>query len=815
MSPRVGRSLASGFLLIFAFLSMSGVDVEPDRRKVEPRLFHAEALVTEPAREQAIGAPPAATAPVPVFIRTAYDDPAFPERIRNVGGTANRITPFIYTARLPLDSLRYASNWPSIAYIEAGRRVRPLLDLSRPAVLADSVQNGTGLPNRYTGQGVLVGIVDTGLDGTHPDFLSGTPVATRVVHTFTFAGADPSMQDTDGHGTHVAGIAAGNGRASNGLYTGMAPRANLMIARAGIADFTDTNIISGVMDLFGYADSVSSPAAVNLSLGVMDGPHDGTSSFEAAINSLATGAAAGSRRLVSVAAGNEQTGNEHFRAVVTDFGSTTATLSLLANGTSATTIVDIWADGEDRYTVTAVRAGDTVTAASGSSANAPTGLLSVSNRVDAPPNHGTHIQVFFSNPGGSPIPASVRFDRVRNGGSGTVDAYVDFLSGAFTGTGIATTGTTIEPANGDNVIAAASFQTKAHSGGAFVPGSLGISSFSSTGPTRDARTKPDVAAPGEFIFSARSSQASFSSGQIVPADNDYVIEAGTSMAAPHVAGIAALVWESNAGLTGAQMRERLRRTADAVGASPNTTWGFGKVNALRAVRETVASISAPAHATPGTPVSLTSGNSSGGFGTPISAYLWSAPGAVLSTTNQAGTTFTAGTPGNYTVSLTATAGTSSGSDSRNILVNTIPTAEFTVPASDNVGNAVTFRGTASDPDGQPVTFRWQVVSRPAGSSASITGASVDNAVFTPDAPGAYEIGLRVSDGLENSALVVHSYTAQSVSAAPASSSGGGGGCSALPRTGNGPTDGESPLSAMVLLLPAAALSIRRMIRSLS
>lgn len=809
MPSRRARNAAGAMLVLCGLLSLSGTTVEPDVRKLDPRLLHSDGAAARAAREKAPG-PASATLEAPVFLRTGSDDPDLPDKIRNLGGTAHRISPRVTTARIPIDGLRFASNWPSVSYIEAGRRARPMLDLSRPAVFADDVQAGTGLPGGvgYTGLGALVGIIDTGLDGGHPDFNTGTPPVSRVQHTFTFSSGTSALADTDGHGTHVTGIAVGNGLASGGVYTGMAPGAGIMVGRAGIFDFSTTDLVTGVADLFGYAGSagVNRPAAVNLSLGVMEGPHDGTSSFEAAIDDLAAGAA-GSRRLVAVAAGNEQDKEGHFRATLPAFGSSTASLSILPHSSIGDAFVDLWADGGDRFTVTATRGAESVTAASGTAASSASGTISVFNRTDAPPNQATHLLVVFSPPSASAITASVRLDRIRNGGSGKVDGYIDALSGNFTGSGVSPTGTTIEPANGANVIAVGSFRTKTIGGGA---GTLGISPFSSTGPTRDGRVKPDVAAPGEVIYSARSTQASFAPDEIAP-DVDYAILAGTSMAAPHVTGIAALVWESNIALTGAQMRERLRRTADAVGASPNTTWGFGRVNALRAVRDTVASISAPARATPGVPVSLTSGNSSGGLGAAISSYLWSAPGASLASPNLSGTTFTAVTPGVYAVSLNVTAGGSSGADSRNILVNSIPTASFTVPPSAIAGQSVTFRGTASDADNQPLTRHWLVVSRPAGSAASITAVGVDNAVFTPDVAGAYEIGLRADDGLDNSALFVGSYTALGASLVP--TGGGGGGCLSIARPRGEPVDASAVVSLCLLFLPAAMVGWRRFGRS--
>jgi len=818
MHPRrFAGTMAGGTLLLYGLLSLSGTSVVPDVRKVDPRLLYSDAAASPSGEAVPFGAPSRATALVPVFLRTGSDDPALLERIRNVGGEAARISPRIHTARLPVDALRYVSNWSSVDYIEAGRRVRPLLDRSRPAVSADDVQAGAGLPGGvgYTGLGTLVGIVDTGMDGAHPDFYAGTPPVSRVLHTFTFSSRYSAMDDTDGHGTHAAGIAAGNGRGSGGLYTGMAPDAGIMVGRAGVSEFYDTDVVKGVADLFGYAEGLASPkpAAINLSLGLIDGPHDGTSGFESSINSLASGGA-GSRRLVSVAAGNEQDRGEHFQANLPAFGTATASLTILPHS-FAGAIVDLWADGEDRFAVTAVRGSESVAAASGSSASTPSGTINISNRVDAPSNHATHVQVFFTPPSGSAIPASIRLDRVRNGGSGKVDAYIDYLGGNFTGSGVSSTGTTIEPANGENVIAVGSFQTKTSGGGA---GSLGISTFSSTGPTRDGRTKPDLAAPGEVIYSARSSQASFFPIEIVSGNDNYAILRGTSMAAPHVAGIAALVWESNPALTGAQMRERLRRTADPEGASPNTTWGYGKTNALRAVRESVAAITSPVAAVPGAPVSLSSANSSAAFPGNSLSYAWSLAGmpagsaASLAAVTQTAS-FTPDIPGDYLVRLEVTqatpAGTPHGVATAAIHVNHLPVADFTVPASENSGRPVVFRSSASDADNQPLTRRWLLVSRPGASRASITGSGVDNAVFTPDVPGTYEIGLRADDGLDNSALVVHAYTTLDAPSFPSAPSSSSGGCLSIARSGGGPPDVASLVSLGVLLLPAGALGVRR------
>jgi subtilisin family serine protease len=817
MNTRSARIIVSSFLFAFGLTALSGTSTDPDYRKLDPLLRKSGVAVLRHAQKNALGAELDSAPLVPVILRTATDDPSLERKIRILGGTARRVSGRITTARIPVNSLRYISNWASLSYIESARRVRPMLDLSGPVVSADAVHAGTGLPSGtgFTGRGVLTGIVDTGLNATHPDFNAGVPPVSRVARSFSFSSGVSALVDTDGHGSHVAGIAAGNGIASNGTYTGMAPEAGIMVGRAGISSFLVTDIINAVSDLFGYAETVAGkPAAVNLSLGSTSGPHDGTGSFESAIDALA---GTGGRRLVTVAAGNEKDLKEHFRATAFAFGSVNATLTLKQDSQSGTAVVDIWAEGGDRYTVTAARGSESATAADGSFVSNESETIAIANRTDTPPNLATHIQVFFSRPPASNLSASIRLDRVRNGGKGKIDAYIDFLDGNFTGSGVDPSVSIIEPANGHNVLSVGSFQTKTASG---APGSQGISSFSSRGPTRDGRRKPDLTAPGEVIYSVRSSQAQFPPSAIVPGNDNYAILAGTSMSAPHVAGIAALVWESNPGLTGAQMRERLRRTANLVGTAPDDTWGHGKIDALRAVRESVASITAPSIGVPFVPVSLSSENSSPAFTGNSLVYTWTLdtkpPGSVATLFSFSPVaSFTPDLPGDYTVRLSVSQvsppGTPPGVATASVHVNHIPSASFTVPASVPAGQPATFHGTASDEDNQALALHWIMVSRPPRSTATIAAASEDNAVFLPDQPGTYEIGLYADDGLDNSALFVRSYTTLGLPGGQ-TSSGGGGGCLTVSGSQGEPAGVDALFSFGVLLLPCGAIAVRRFLR---
>ena len=139
----------------------------------------------------------------------------------------------------------------------------------------------------WTGRGVLVGVIDTGVDENHPD------LAGRIIAQRDFIGE--GVGDFHGHGTHVAGIIAGSGMASGGKYKGIAHEANLLIAKALGTD--GVGLTSQIMAAMEWLVSQGA-RIINLSLG-LEGPTDGTDPL-----SLAIDAAYAFGCLVIVAAGN-------------------------------------------------------------------------------------------------------------------------------------------------------------------------------------------------------------------------------------------------------------------------------------------------------------------------------------------------------------------------------------------------------------------------------------------------------------------------------------------------------------------------------
>jgi subtilisin family serine protease len=173
---------------------------------------------------------------------------------------------------------------------------RVWLDGVRRASLDKSVpQIGTPAAWKagYTGKGVKIAVLDTGVDATHPD-LQG-----QILDTKNFT-ASPDAKDRVGHGTHVSSIAAGTGAKSGGKFKGVAPDAKLLEGKVldddGFGD--DSGILAGMEWAVAQGADI-----VNLSLGGGDTPE--VDPLEAAVNKLS----ADKGVLFAIAAGNEGSGS--------------------------------------------------------------------------------------------------------------------------------------------------------------------------------------------------------------------------------------------------------------------------------------------------------------------------------------------------------------------------------------------------------------------------------------------------------------------------------------------------------------------------
>jgi subtilisin family serine protease len=542
-----------------------------------------------------------------------------------------------------------------------------------------------------TGQGTVVGIVDTGIDLTNQDFMTSN--GTRILDLwdqpacpnpqgsgrgeacpaqpanaggFTFGaectqaminGGDCGVQppngccgtyfyygttcedpiqpneattqfpeeDCDGHGTHVAGIAASNGRAAPaGTYIGVAPQANLVVVKS---DGNLADIVDGVDYVFKVAAAKGEPASVNLSLGTYEGPHDGSDMFETMLDALT-----GPGKVLTVAAGNEATDNTtyHYHASAAVADGQVRTDGLLVEAMPV--FIDLWYSGNASMSAAVNETGfgqtpwvspDT-TGVSGEDGTCIQGIpgqdqfendqdniIEILSCTHMPSDGMNEIQVamFNANGSGSLVNAAGAvcsetnvclngFQLLLRGNSAvaaTYNAWTFDQGDYFFYKGDGNDRSTLdEPATAHDVISVGSYVTRnswpSESGTETDSSVVGaISSFSGEGPTLDGRTGITIVAPGEEIGSSLSAAASTDITSDCPAlttagctspDGNHLFLQGTSMASPHTAGAIALLLEQQPTIDPAQAKSLLAQSANTsplTSGGVATTWGAGKL----------------------------------------------------------------------------------------------------------------------------------------------------------------------------------------------------------------------------------------------
>jgi minor extracellular serine protease Vpr len=547
------------------------------------------------------------------------------------------------TARVDLRELHALAGHGDVNLIEHGAPMEIVLDKSRAEIGGDVVNEGSGIETAYTGKGIIIGIIDTGLDIFHPDFLSSDPNEGIRILSLWDTTLDPQSnesnpsgfnygveyrkdeidatldgtaespirtRDPDGHGTHVAGIAAGSGYHSDGLYRGIAPDAYLIIVRVSPSGISPSVLIDGMSYIFGKADDLQKPAVINFSVGGHGGAHDGTSPLEEAIKSYSNEPG----KAVVVAAGNSGAQKIHAGGIVAP--SDTAFISLIIDEYNLSTtnyaLNLLWYENLDNQGMGPFPAETmnlTVISPRGYSLSVNSGDEVTEDTEDGKiiiESYGKNqknarlIYLEITDTDENKPPHAGTWDIVLTHASGTGDVQYNFWTASHTfGNKLEvhpTTGreyTVTIPGTAEGAITVGSYITKntwTDTNG--IPRStssiLGeLSNYSGGGPTRDRRLKPTITAPGQLIAAAASSDASFSSTRLTETQG-YVVMEGTSMATPHITGTVALLFEINPSLNAMQVKQILSSTGRNdmyTGILPNTGWGFGKVDVFAAAVE--------------------------------------------------------------------------------------------------------------------------------------------------------------------------------------------------------------------------------------
>ncbi|PSQ85604.1 MAG: hypothetical protein BRD40_00210, partial [Bacteroidetes bacterium QS_1_65_9] len=259
-----------------------------------------------------------------------------PEVLRENGIDFNSTYPEFVTARLTREQIAVTSQLTGVKSMRAAGVAGSHNDVAAGVSGVRALNNGRLNDTQYQGQGTIVCVIDSGIDYTHGDFrgiaddtqsrilyiwdqtlsaqgseempaqrggsdLSGFNYGVEYTRTHIEDEIDGSaagfvrQEDTDGHGTHVTGTAAGNGGGAGGgipaqKYRGMAPKADIIFVKAGNGSFPFSNVIDGMNYCGEVAEDESKPLVVNMSLGANFGPHDGTSAQDQAVDNFVSSA---------------------------------------------------------------------------------------------------------------------------------------------------------------------------------------------------------------------------------------------------------------------------------------------------------------------------------------------------------------------------------------------------------------------------------------------------------------------------------------------------------------------------------------------
>lgn len=564
------------------------------------------------------------------------------EKLRQSGFVVRLQGKNFCTGLMPLSKVNEITSIEEIHSIHLGQKKEPDIDQVKIKSKVNEVQEEAlenGFSQAYTGDGVVVGIVDGGFDFAHPSFFgdptdNSTYRVSRVWDQKATEGTAPegygygveytttdqilSAVHSEGggtHGTHVAAMAAGSYANDEISYKGVAPDAEIVMVST---TFYGSDILDGVKYIQDYARSQGKPSVVNLSLGSPLGPHDGSTLEDIAYNHLVTPG-----NFIVVSAGNsggglihigEELGEDDYRAYGIQFISDQpAFFDFYDRGEGSILVFALYDStgklyndpirGEDaNYSVIQVGIGsdfqssvityegDTLYKIDSWKGYGPEymqSIVSMSQLKHAPSGYFPVllVQPLYEGMGTSYHAwcSEAEFRGLTNFLSNGDDRYT--ISGSM------------GPAQ--NVLTVAAYVTKntwtTEDGATYgVDETVGdIAGFSSKGPRVDGYQKPDIAAPGCWVVSAASSyyppDKSLITGYTENNGRSYPWAAmqGTSMSSPAMAGMVALMLQQDSNLDRERLTMLLKQTSGRdsyVEAGGPDSWGYGKADVSAVLR---------------------------------------------------------------------------------------------------------------------------------------------------------------------------------------------------------------------------------------
>lgn len=502
---------------------------------------------------------------------------------------------------VPETLVEQISGLPGIEYVEKPKR---LFFAAAEGVRSSCILPVTQRAPFLSGEGVLVAVLDSGIDYQSPlfrkedgttrilylwDQSSGTEFTADRINQALATGSRqeayrllPSA-DVSGHGTAVAGIAAGRGRVADIYYEGVAPASDLIIVKLGTPGETSfprtTELMRGLTYVVRKAQELMRPVAINVSFGNTYGAHNGTSLLERFMDNVSEIG----RNVICVGAGNEGAARGHTQGRVEDGGEAVRVELAVANY-ETTLNVQIWKNYVDEYRISLRAPGGQVVQVPTLSEIAGKSVVTLEN---------TRILIYLGEPAPYAAVQEIYFDFIPLSGEGGYIAsgvwtftlepvnivtgrYYFYLPSAVTRNG--NTGfysptpevTLTIPSTAQKVITVGAYDTVYDA----------YADFSGRGYVYESRTmglvlpggvKPDLAAPGVGIL-------------VPDTFGGFTTVSGTSFATPFVTGAAALLMEwgilqgNDSFLYGEKVKAFLRRGARPLRGEtvyPNERVGYG------------------------------------------------------------------------------------------------------------------------------------------------------------------------------------------------------------------------------------------------
>ncbi len=551
-----------------------------------------------------------------------------------------------------LETVRALLLSPKVQRVEARTAIMQQLDyIEDTAVFCNNNvwaahAGGGDLPRAMQGQGVLLAMIDDGIEWRHPDFLNADS-SSRIMYLWDqlssdaryaegYFGYGASWDSTDlnrhqcthvvgDHGSHVMGIAGGNGLAS-GQFVGIAPKADIACVKVKNQGFL-SNFVDGLHYLYRMADTMGQACVINSSVGAYQSGHDSKDLYAQLVANMLR---AKSGRALVQAAGNAREYAFHLGGSLQN--ETAKTWFRKPTGSYYTTF-SIYADTADfkniDFSLQLINPNSHLV-------QAQTAIYNVVQDFVFSGSIAQKQQILFYDANGRPVRLFITVDQYENAyqiqikigsyyyngdwqlttsGSGQYDIW---SKPSLTGTATILSNINIPfYLNPDNrqsivgfwttleeVITVGSYQNRdfqlTYHGDtsdlrtANFP-KLGISPFSSLGPTRTGVQKPDITASGGQVLSAFGlgtlQQYRLMHNNRLNADGWHVVNRGTSMSAPMVAGAVALYLECQRSADYSEIKQALQRSAkiDAYVfresmSLPNIHWGYGKLDVSNLVK---------------------------------------------------------------------------------------------------------------------------------------------------------------------------------------------------------------------------------------